>query len=173
MIHSRDDYSTCYGCCPCSLKVGIILIAASSALQGLIYFSDASVQMSKAFSWVSLLNIIFGFLWCAVAVYALVSLFKRNSAGVRSLGFVFKAAAVFMLISDIILIIDMFLLIGVEGSSDFYVLSLVLLAWHVACYINIYWVLGTIKSTAAVLSAGGRGDEKKNYLELGGANSMV
>ncbi|KAH0485927.1 MAG: uncharacterized protein KVP18_003655 [Porospora cf. gigantea A] len=174
MLRSKDDYSHCYGCCPCSLRVGVLLISLAIALQGVGYMGNAIVGLAEGQrGWVDYCNIVFGALWIALGVFAIVSVYKQKSGGISMLALVFKVSVILTIINDIILIIGMVTFTAAKNDDfaeadkvAFYVGFALIMVWHIACYINFHWVLGTIKSLKQVFEAGGKGDEKKNYLEL-------
>ena len=154
----------------------MLLISLAIALQGVGYMANAVVGLAEGQrSWVDFCNLVFGGLWIGLGVFAMVSVYQQKSGGISLLALVFKVSVILTIINDIILIIGVVTFSVNEAKDDkyadadkvaFYVSFALIMVWHIACYINFHWVLGTIKSLKRVFESGGKGDEKKNYMEL-------
>ncbi|KAH0485937.1 MAG: uncharacterized protein KVP18_003660 [Porospora cf. gigantea A] len=176
MIRSQGDYSRCYGCCPCSLRLGTVLISLLVLIGGGLYVAYAVLAvLEHNENWVAWSNVAFGSVALLMGLSALISAYRRKVCGVAFLSILFKIGLFSSVLSDLTVAAGMVTYGLNEGRDDqiphddkvaFYTSTGLALLCHAVGYLNIYWVLGTIKSLKNVIAAGGKGNEKLNHKEI-------
>ncbi|KAH0475539.1 MAG: uncharacterized protein KVP18_001814 [Porospora cf. gigantea A] len=132
-----------------------------TVLSGIYQVTTAGIEVqNSAENW---LYLIVGLLYIGLGLFAVVAVFKRRASGVRWLGVVYKAGLAVFVVYDIIFVVNTCIMASNdEVDSSMVYATIPVLAMHVVYYVCTYYMLGTVKSLANVLAAGGTGAERKN-----------
>lgn len=162
--HSDGEYSRCFGCCCCSLATGVLMFSILTILSGVGDITAGIPLLDTGNGWV---HLIVGCIYTGLGIYAVVAVCRKTSKGIRCLSLVYKIGLVGFIVYDVFLIIDIIVLAANhELNEEEWIALIPVFAVHIGYYISVYFLLGTIKSLANVIDAGGSGNEFKSAVEL-------